>query len=100
MYENIATTLARAEEHLAELLAEYGANLRNKEVTARALQLTHDACEKLRSVLDRTVRRYWSLHISPNLLEEDRKAALIYFPIAPHQAGMVSTLGRWRWRSV
>ncbi len=97
---NLAVSLDRADELLKELLAEYETCLRSKSVTDRAVQLTHDVCERLRSVLDRTARRYWEIHISPVITEEDRKAASIYFPIAKNIASMDSILGRWRWKAV
>jgi hypothetical protein len=97
---NIATTLSRADELLAELLAEYEACLQKQNVSGRAMQLTHEVCESLRSVLDRTARRYWEIHISPVISEHDRKVADIYFPIARDIASMDSILGRWRWKDV
>ena len=50
-------------------------------------------------VVDST-RRYWDKHIAPSLSEADRKAANVYFPIAPDQGGLDSILGRWRWKTV
>lgn len=100
MHQNLVTSLDRADELLRELVAEHNDCLSKKAVTDRATQLTHDLCEKLRSVLDRTARRYWELHVAPYISEEDRKVATVYFPIVPNQANMDSSLGRWRWRSV
>jgi len=100
VYENIAVTLDRADEILGDLLKEYDRSLHNKEVSAKAKQLTHDVCGQLRSALDRIARRYWDIHVAPHLSAEDRKTAAIYFPIAPHQGGFDSTLGRWQWKSV
>lgn len=100
MHQNLVTSLDRADELLRELLAEYNDCLRKKAVTDRATQLTHDVCEKLRNVLDRTARRYWDLHVAQHISEEDRKIAAVYFPIVPNQANMDSILGRWRWKSV
>lgn len=100
MNPNIATSLDRADELLADLVAQYNASLQAKEVSARAIHLTHEVCERLRSVLDRTMRRYWEKHISPSLSAEDRKAATVYFPVSIDQNGFDSTLGRWRWKAV
>jgi len=100
MTPNIVTTLDRAEELLKDLLEEYETCLRSKSVSDRAIQLTHDVCEKLRSVLDRVARRYWEIHISPAIAEADRKDALIYFPIAKDVRSLDSFLGRWRWKAV
>ncbi|MGH6770070.1 MAG: hypothetical protein ACRECO_13730 [Xanthobacteraceae bacterium] len=100
IYENIETTLARADEILAELLQEYDNSLHKKEVTPKAKQLTHDICVQLRSALDRTARRYWEKYVSPHLSEADNEKADVYFPVASHAAAMDSTLGRWRWKAV
>lgn len=56
MHSNIKASLDRADELLKELLAEYNKSLHNKDVSARATQLTHEVCERLRSVLDRLAR--------------------------------------------
>jgi hypothetical protein len=100
MHSNIKASLDRADELLKELLAEYNKSLHNKDVSARATQLTHEVCERLRSVLDRLARHYWEKKVSPELLEDDRKAATVYFPIAEDQNSFDSILGRWRWKTV
>ena len=97
---NIATSLDRADELLKELLAEYDACLKSKIVSDRAIHLTHEICEKLCGILDRTARRYWEAHIALALTQDDRDKADIYFPIAGTVGGMDSTLGRWRWKAV
>ena len=56
MNANIAASLDRSDELLKELLAEYDRSLKDKAVSARALQLTHEICERLRSTLDRIAR--------------------------------------------
>jgi hypothetical protein len=100
MTPNLETSLDRADELMTALLAEYETCLRSKEVSGRAVQLTHDVCERVRSVLDCTARRYWEVHVSPALTEADSKAAQIYFPIAKDVASLDSILGRWRWKTV
>lgn len=100
MNPNLAISLDRADELLKEMLAEYAASLHAKSVSPRAVHLTHEVCERLRSVLDRVTRRYWELHVAPQLSPADRQAAAIYFPIAPDQNSFDSTLGRWRWKAV
>jgi len=100
MHPNIAESLNRADELLKELLAEYDKSLHAKIVSPKAVQLTHEACEKLRGVLDRLARRYWTLHVAPHLSADDRNAASVYFPVSPDQNGLDSILGRWRWKAV
>ena len=100
MHKDIAGTLERADELYQELMQEYERSLLDKNVSDRAVQLTHEVCERLRSILDRSARRYWDLHVAPSLSEADREAASIYFPIAPDRRGFDSMLGRWRWKAV
>lgn len=98
IYENIAVTLDSAEENLSKLLAEYERSLTAKNVTAKAVDLTHQICMQLRSVLDRIAYRCWSLKVAPHLSEKDHAAAKahIYFPGATSQEAFDSTLGKWR----
>ena len=71
MHHYLEGTLDRADELFRELMAEYDRSLSSKRVSNRAVQLTHEVCERLRGVLDRVAHRYWDLHISPNLSEAD-----------------------------
>lgn len=100
MHQNLSVSLDRADELLIELSAEYENSLRDKTVSSRAVQITHDVCEKLRGVLDRIARRYWDIHVAPAISEPDWNSASVYFPIAPNQNGLDAILGRWRWKSV
>lgn len=97
--ENLAASLDRADELLKELLTEYEACFISRSVSARAIQLTHEVCEKLNGVLDRTARRYWELYILPILTEKERKRAKVYFPITKDRKSLDSTLGRWYWKA-
>ncbi len=98
--ENLAASLDRADEILKDLLTEYDSCFHSRNVSARAVQLTHEVCEKLNGVLDRTARRYWELCIFPILTEKDRKWAKVYFPITKDKANLDSTMGRWCWNNV
>ncbi len=100
MESNLAISLERAEELLAELRAEYQRSLERRTVSERASQLTHEVVERLRSVLDRVARLYWQTHVAPALSEDDRNRAQIYFPISNDLHEFDSTLGRWRWKHV
>ncbi len=96
MNHNLAISLERADELLAELLGEYEQSLDRRTVSDRAVHLTHEICSLLRGVLDRIARRYWEKHVAAGLSEKDRKAAAVYFPIADNQNAFDSILGRWR----
>lgn len=98
--QNLASSIERADELLKELESEYNRSLKQKQVSSRAVNLTHEICEKLRGILDKLARRYWKLHISPQLTAEDQERATIYFPICLNQDCVDTTLGRWRWKSV
>jgi hypothetical protein len=100
MNPNITVTLDRANELFADLKKEYEQSLRNQTVSGRATQLTHDILEKLRSVLDRLVRLYWEAKVAPNLPEDERKRAVIYFPIADDENSFNSIIGRWRLKGI
>ncbi|WP_371337631.1 hypothetical protein [Klebsiella variicola] len=67
MYHNLATSLDRVDTMLEELKREYEQSLVNKIVTDKSMHLTHELLEKLRGILDRSVRRYWDLYIFPNI---------------------------------
>jgi hypothetical protein len=98
VHPSLAIAFERAAELLVELDDEYQSCLDAKTVSMRAQQLTHEVIERLRSVLDRAARRYWSVHVADQLSEEDRAKAIIYFPIAASEHELQSTLGRWRWK--
>jgi hypothetical protein len=100
MHPDLAISLDRADELLKALLAEYDRSLHDKKVGTRAVQLTHEVFERLRGVLDRVARLYWEQKVAPQLSEDDRDAAAVYFPIAPDQHSLDSILGGWRWKSV
>lgn len=100
MHPNLKLSLDRADELLRDLLAEYDRSLQNKQVSSRAIQITHGVCERLRSILDRVAHLYWQEKVAPQLTEEDRNAAAVYFPIASDQNSLDSILGRWRWKPV
>jgi hypothetical protein len=96
IYENIAVTLNSADKNLNELLKEYEKSLSAKNVSAEAIDLTHEICTQLRSALDRTAFRCWNAKVAPSLNPKDRERPLIYFPGATSQQSFDSTLGAWR----
>jgi hypothetical protein len=100
VYENIALSLDRADALLAELLKAYDQSLTSKTVSGDAVERTHDICQKLRDILDRTTRRYWDKHVAPRLSDQERAKAKVYFPITNSKPGFDSMMGKWQWRSV
>ena len=83
MTPNLTLSLDRAEELLREMLEEYEKSLSGKTVSPKAVHLTHEVCERLRSVLDRVARLYWETHVSPQLSFDDRKAASVIVAVRP-----------------
>jgi hypothetical protein len=100
MNDNLAISLQRGDELLQELTNEYNKSLTQKEVSTRAVQLTHEICERLRSVLDRLARAYWERFVSPQLTPTDQQKAKIYFPIRTKQDDFDAALGQWHWKTV
>lgn len=96
MHSQLESMLDRADELLGELEDEYKKCLQTQNVTERAENLTHEVLEKLRSVLDHTMRRAWDKYIEPHLSEQDKKRALVYFPIVGKLNDFRSTLGKGR----
>ncbi len=94
MDRQLESMLDRADELLRELEDEYKKCLQTQNVTGRAENLTHEVLVKLRSVLDHTMRRAWDKYISPNLSEQDKKRARVYFPIVDSLNAFRSILGR------
>lgn len=90
----IKSILDRADELLKELEEEYKDCLQTHKITARAKNITHEVLEKLRSALDQTMMRVWEKYISPNLSDQQKKRARVYFPIAGDLNSFHSILGR------
>lgn len=95
---NIAMSLDRADELLAEMGREYDQSLKSRLVSPRAVHFTHEVCERLRSVLDRLARLYWDRNISPSLADDDKSKAAVYFPVTGDMHAFNSVMGRWRWK--
>ena len=71
----------RARELLKELVHEYEKCYKEKEVSYRAMSLTHEVLERIRNALDHTMRKYWNKHIAIRLSERERDRIQVYFPI-------------------
>jgi len=94
MNPQLASMLDRADELLRDLEDEYKGCLKAQNVSERAKNLTHEVLEKSRHALDHTMRRAWGKYIAPNLPEQKRERARVYFPIANDLKSFRSTLGR------
>jgi hypothetical protein len=94
MDTQLASMLGRADELLMELEDEYNNCLKAQNITERAKNLTHEVLEKLRSALDHTMVIAWNKYIAPNLSEQDKSRARVYFPTVGNLNALRSTLGR------
>lgn len=94
MIESIKNQLDRVEELLKDQVSEYQKSLKNKEVSPRAIIITHEIIEKLRHVLDQQTRRVWEKEIATTLEEKEKKKAKVYFPITDSPEAFKSTIGR------
>ena len=94
MEPDLKSMLDRAGELLGDIEDEYKKCLQAQNVTARAMNLTHEVLEKLRSALDHTMRIIWEKYIAPNLSKQAGKRARVYFPITNDLGSFHSTLGR------
>lgn len=94
MNKELQSMLNRAKELLKELEDEYRASLLSRSVTDRARNLTHEVVERLRAVLDHTMRLAWEKFIAPSLTSKDRGRARVYYPITNDMNSFRSTLGR------
>ncbi len=81
MDKNIKSLLDRTEELLNDLEMEYNECLSSKKVSERAIVITHEVLEKLRNILDLSMRKFWEKFISPLLTTKERQKARFYFPI-------------------
>jgi len=73
----------RAKELRQELMVEYEIGIKDdKDVSLRAMCLTHEVLERIRVALDHSMTKYWNKNILNNLSEKDKKKRKYhYFPI-------------------
>jgi hypothetical protein len=75
--------VARIQEFINDLSAEYQKHIDNPEVTERAKNLFHEVLVKMRSALDMTMYRIWKKYAPPYPTPEKMMKAAkgVYFPI-------------------
>lgn len=87
--------LVRNSEILADLKIEYDSCFNKKDVSDRALNLTHEIIEKCSNVLDQIMFLAWTIRIKPKLIPSPVKDPIGYFPAAVNEHSYKSTLGAW-----
>lgn len=85
--------LDRAEVLLAELQRVYTKDLEAHEVSAEALNVTHEVIEKCSNVLDQAMTWAYETQIKPKLVTLPKKGG--YFPTATNEQSYRSALGQW-----
>ncbi len=96
MDSELESMFDRADELISDLEDEYNNCLKAQKVSERAKNLAPEIVVKLRSALDHAMRWAWNKHVSPNLVEQDRKRAHVYFPITSGLGSFRSRLGEGR----
>jgi len=92
--KDIKSQIERAKELLKELEESCKADLQSDTVSAKTENLTQEVLIKMRHMLDQSMRRFFEKTIVPNLSDDDKNKARVYFPIARNHTGFKSTLGR------
>ena len=90
----IQSLMSRADRLLSELQMEYDKCLHQQEVSADALNLTHEIIEKCANALDQLMHLSWEIRIAPKLTEPPKRGG--YFPAARDEQSYRSTLGQWK----
>lgn len=85
--------IQRAETLLAELERVYTRDLKAHEVSAEALNITHEVIEKCSNLLDQAMTLAFDIQIKPKLITLPKRGG--YFPAANDEQSYRSTLGKW-----
>lgn len=86
--------LDRADKLTSELKSVYDRDLAAKEVSAEALNLTHEVIEKCSNTLDQSMSMFAERYIYPLLSKVPAKERG-YFPAGKDEQSYKSTLGQW-----
>lgn len=85
--------ITRAETLLSDLERVYIRDLGCREVSAEALNITHEVIEKCSNVLDQAMTLAFETQIKPKLVTMPKRGG--YFPTAADEQSYRSTLGQW-----
>ncbi|WP_203290934.1 hypothetical protein [Maricaulis parjimensis] len=91
---HISIGVDRAEELLSELRVEFDSCLARRDVSDRALILTHEIFERCSNAMDQVMFLAWSQRVKPMLTDIEIEKAKVYFPVAKDEHSLASTLGR------
>lgn len=85
--------LTRAEALASELDAVFRRDLASREVSAEALNLTHEVLEKCSNALDQTMHITFEYRIRPLLSKLPKRGG--YFPVAKDEHAFRTAMGAW-----
>lgn len=94
MDKNIQSQINRAKELKKELDESSKFDLRSHRISDKTKNLTQEILVKIRSVLDQTMYCFFEKKIAPNLSEDEKQKARIYFPLVSKSDDLKSVLGR------
>lgn len=85
--------IQRAEALLGELEIVYTRDLKAHDVSAEALNITHEVIEKCSNILDQAMTLAFETEIKPKLATPPKRGG--HFPAATDEQSYRSTLGQW-----
>jgi len=94
MGQDIQSQIDRAKELKKELDKSSKSDLKSHNISDKTKNLTQEILVKIRSILDQTMYSFFEKKIAPNLSEEDKQRARIYFPLVSKLDDLKSVLGR------
>jgi len=94
MNQEIKSQINRAKELLGELKESCNKDLASKTVSDKTRNLTQEVLVKMGSVFDQAIRLFFKQKVEPELAQEEKKRAKVYFPFAKDLDSLKSILGR------
>jgi len=96
MNQEIKSQIDRARELLKELKESCNRDLTSRTVSDKTRNQTQEILVKMGSVIDQTMRYFYSKKVAPKLTQTEKEKAKtkIYFPITSDKNSMKSILGR------
>jgi len=94
MDSDIKSQLERAKELKEELDSCAQEDLKNHTISDKTRNRTQEILVKIRSILDQVIYSFFEKEIAPNLTEDEKKKAIVYFPLVTKEENFNSVLGR------
>ena len=94
MNSDIQSQLDRAKELKKELDECSNIDLKSKTISYKTRNITQEILVKIRYILDQVMYSFFEKEIAPNLSDEEKKKAKVYFPLVSKKCDLKSVLGR------